>query len=221
MLPRNTDNEDCTSCVQWCSRRATRDTRMLSANFARSNCSETSVPAGCKRNWAQSSARTTKIRAQFSARTTHNLAQFRARMTRIWSQSSTWTKRGLGTILQTAITFCKYNFFFFFSSNSGRALCNRAGRNTVRAGRNALRNMPSWNTGDVCVLRATGQDTVASTLSFLLNELGQNPEVCRKWVATSHFSSLTPVDVTFNFNYKNVFLLVTYLPSRVIWISPV
>ena len=29
--------------------------------------------AGCKRNWAQSSARTTKIRAQFSAQTTQNL----------------------------------------------------------------------------------------------------------------------------------------------------
>ena len=60
--------------------------------------------AGCKRNWAQSSARMTKIRAQFSAQTTQNRAQFRARMTksharmtRIWSQSSTRTKRGLGT----------------------------------------------------------------------------------------------------------------------------
>ena len=50
-------------------------------------------------NWAQSSSRTTKIRAQFSARTTHNRAQFRARMTKIWSQSSTRTKRDLGTIL--------------------------------------------------------------------------------------------------------------------------
>ena len=32
-------------------------------------------------------------------RPTHNLAQFRARMTKIRSQSSTWTKRGLGTIM--------------------------------------------------------------------------------------------------------------------------
>ena len=44
-----------------------------------------SVPAGlgkgqgCKINWAQASARTTKIRAQFSAQTTQNRAQFRER----------------------------------------------------------------------------------------------------------------------------------------------
>ena len=62
--------------------------------------------AGCKRNWAQSSARTTKMRAQFSAQTTQNQAQFRARMTKsltrerqIRSQSSMRMKRGLGTIL--------------------------------------------------------------------------------------------------------------------------
>ena len=36
------------------------------------------------------------------------------------------------------------NLFYFF--NSGRALYNRAGCKTVRAGRCALRNMPSWNT---------------------------------------------------------------------------
>ena len=35
-----------------------------------------------KRNWAQSSARTTQIRAQFSAQTTQNRAQFRARTTK-------------------------------------------------------------------------------------------------------------------------------------------
>ena len=38
--------------------------------------------AGCKRNWAQSSARTTKIRAQFSAQTTQNRAQFKVWMTK-------------------------------------------------------------------------------------------------------------------------------------------
>ena len=125
--------------------------------------------AGCKRNWAQSNARTTKIRAQFSAQTTQNRAQFRARTTKIRSQSSTRTKRGLGTILwaidghksasvlqaflhwlsentKTAITFCKNNFLFnyIFFLYSGRARINRAGRKSVRAGRSALRNRPSW-----------------------------------------------------------------------------
>ena len=69
---------------------------------------------------------------------------------------------------KTAIIVCKYkkkkiieklinNFFF---NNSGRALDNRAGRKTVRAGRSALRNMPSWNTGtdcdDLCLFAAVG-----------------------------------------------------------------
>ena len=35
---------------------------------------------------------------------------------------------------------------FLFNYNSSRALVNRAGRKPVRAGRSALRNMPSWNT---------------------------------------------------------------------------
>ena len=34
-----------------------------------------------------------------------------------------------------------------FVKNSDRALYNRAGRKTVRAGSSAFRNMPSWNTG--------------------------------------------------------------------------
>ena len=42
--------------------------------------------AGCKRNWAQSSARTTKIRAQFSAQTTQNWAQFRVQSIKTWAQ---------------------------------------------------------------------------------------------------------------------------------------
>ena len=39
------------------------------------------------------------------------------------------------------------NYIFFFFLNLGRAVYNRAGRKTVRVGRSALRNMPSWNTG--------------------------------------------------------------------------
>ena len=45
----------------------------------------------------------------------------------------------------------KYKFFWFsinfFFCYSGRARVNRAGRKSVRAGRSALRNRPSWNTG--------------------------------------------------------------------------
>ena len=40
--------------------------------------------AGCKRNWAQSSARTTKILAQFSSQTTQNL--FCGRFMKTWGQ---------------------------------------------------------------------------------------------------------------------------------------
>ena len=49
-----------------------------------------------------------------------------------------------------AITFCKWGDFYFIFFNSGRALVNRAGRKPVRAGCSALRNMPSWNTGNDC-----------------------------------------------------------------------
>ena len=128
--------------------------------------------AGCKRNWAQSSARTTKIRAQFSAQTTQNRAHFYSWTTKIWSQSSTRTKRGLGTLLwaidenmgtnlqafykhfyigclktqKQQLHFIKINNFIFFFSNSGKACVNRARRKTIRAGRSALGNGPRWNT---------------------------------------------------------------------------
>ena len=100
-------------------------------------------------------------------------AHFYAWPTNFWSQSSTRMKRGLhghnfvGDTMKTwtqickqlqaflhrlsentktAITFCKKKNFFLIINNSGRALDNRAGRKTVRAGRSALINMPSWNT---------------------------------------------------------------------------
>ena len=119
--------------------------------------------AGCKRNWAQSNARTTKIRAQFSAQTTQNRAQFRARTTKIWSQSSTRTKRGLGTILwpidenmgtnlqafykhfyigcpktqkqQLHFVKIKIIFFFFYLFGQGACKSGRAQDNTGRAQR--------------------------------------------------------------------------------------
>ena len=53
----------------------------------------------------------------------------------------------------------KFNYKFFFYS--GRALYNRAARKTVRAGRRALRNMPSWNTAsDVVVTRYAAHQSV-------------------------------------------------------------
>ena len=62
---------------------------------------------------------------------------------------------------KTAITFSKkkkfHNLFFLFVFNSGRVLYNRAGRKTVWAGRSALRDMPSWNTGRVSSLFHSGQ----------------------------------------------------------------
>ena len=45
----------------------------------------------------------------------------------------------------------KLNYIYSFF-NSGRAHANRAGRKPVRAGRSALRNRPSWNTGNSCLI---------------------------------------------------------------------
>ena len=81
-------------------------------------------------------------------------AQFCGRSMKTWTQickhfTSIFTPPSENT--KTAITFFYYikklnlNTFFCFL-NLGRALYNRAGRKTVRAGRSALRNMPSWNT---------------------------------------------------------------------------
>ena len=109
---------------------------------------------GCKRNWAQSSTRTTKIRAQFSAQTTQNLLRVNDQNLVLWA-----IDENMGTNLQAfykhfyisclktqkqRLHFVKIIFFFFF--NSGRARVNRAGRKPVLAGRSALRNRLSWNT---------------------------------------------------------------------------
>ena len=80
--------------------------------------------AGCKRNWAQSSVRTTKIRAQFSAQTTQNRAQFRANdhfyawTTKIRSQSSMQTKQDLGTILRAIDEIMGTNLQALYSCSS-------------------------------------------------------------------------------------------------------
>ena len=93
--------------------------------------------------------------------------------TKIWSQSSMRTKRGLGTILWAIDENMSTNlqaFYNFF--NSGMALYNRTGCNTVRAGRSALRNMPSWNTahsvGGVNVARHSSSSANQLVFSFLL-----------------------------------------------------
>ena len=54
------------------------------------------------------------------------------------------TQQKLGTWGKKIIT---TNVIISFFNNSGRALVNRAGLKPVRAGRSALINMPSWNTG--------------------------------------------------------------------------
>ena len=51
--------------------------------------------AGCKRNWAQSSARTTKIRAQFSAQMTQNLLRVNDQNLVLWA-----IDENMGTNLQ-------------------------------------------------------------------------------------------------------------------------
>ena len=51
--------------------------------------------AGCKRNWAQSSARTTKIRAQFSTQTTQNLLRVNDQNLVLWA-----IDENIGTNLQ-------------------------------------------------------------------------------------------------------------------------
>ena len=107
--------------------------------------------AGCKRNWAQSSARTTKIRAQFSAQTTQNLLRVNDQNLVLWAideNMGTNLQAFLHRLSENTITFCKTKkiIFFFFFFNSGRVRANRAGRKPVRAGCSALRNRPSWNT---------------------------------------------------------------------------
>ena len=129
---------------------------------------------------------------KFSAQTTQNWAHFYSWTTKILSQSSTRTKRGLGTLLwaidenmgtnlqafykhfyigclktqKQQLHFIKIKMIFFLIIiiilfifkyifvflNSGRARVNRTGRKTVQAGRSALRNRPSWNTGHAIVL---------------------------------------------------------------------
>ena len=106
--------------------------------------------AGCKRNWAQSSVRTTKIQAQFSAQTTQNRAQFRVRSMKTWAQICKHKHFYISCLkTQWQLHFVnggKKKINNFCLNNSGRALVNRAGRKPLRAGRSALRNMPSWNT---------------------------------------------------------------------------
>ena len=51
--------------------------------------------AGCKINWAQSRARTTKIRAQFSAQTTQNLLRVNDQNLVLWA-----IDENMGTNLQ-------------------------------------------------------------------------------------------------------------------------
>ena len=57
--------------------------------------------AGCKRNWAQSSARTSKIRAQFSAQTTQNLLRVNDQNLVLWA-----IDENMGTNLQAFYKHC-------------------------------------------------------------------------------------------------------------------
>ena len=72
-----------------------------------------SVPArlgkgqGCKINWAQAGARTTKIRARFSAQTTKNRAQFRERER---PSNLRANDQNSGIIQDANETRCGYNF---------------------------------------------------------------------------------------------------------------
>ena len=69
--------------------------------------------AGCKINWAQSSARTTEIRAQFSAQTTQNLLRVNDQNMVLWA-----IDENMGTNPQAVY---KHYFFIFFSIRAGRA----------------------------------------------------------------------------------------------------
>ena len=93
---------------------------------------------GCKRNWTQSSARTTKIRAQFSAQTTQNRTQFRARMTKwgtllrvndqnlvtIQRANETRSVQFCGRLMKTRAKICKQlqAFWYQLSENTKTAI---------------------------------------------------------------------------------------------------
>ena len=68
---------------------------------------------------------------------------------------------------KTAITFCK-NIFFFFLNNF---FVNRAGRKPVRAGRSALRNRPSWNTGSDINQKSTMINEIGFASATAVNSL--------------------------------------------------
>ena len=79
-------------------------------------------------------------------------AQFCGRSKKTWAQickhftSIDWNTRDWKHKNSNYILFIKKKINFCLFLNSGKALYNRAGCKTVRAGRSALRNMPSWNT---------------------------------------------------------------------------
>ena len=132
-------------------------------NFVAAGPLPTSVRSLYKRNWAQSSARTTKIRAQFSAQTTKKWAQFRA-----WTTKSGILLRAnahnSGTIQHTNETRSGHNFvgarlkhghesasiLQFISCLKTqkqklyvkKKIFVREGRQTERAGHSNLTNMP-------------------------------------------------------------------------------
>ena len=138
---------------------------------------------GAKEIWAQSSARTTKFQAQFSAQTAQNWAHFRARMTKLGTLLcmndhnlitiqhvnetmsghnfvGDWWKHFYISYLktQTASVVWKHRqqlhlVKMYFHKIWVGCCVNRAGRKTIRAGRSALINMPSWNTGHIRLIQ--------------------------------------------------------------------
>ena len=106
--------------------------------------------AGCKRNWAQSSARTTKIRAQFSAQTTQNLLRVNDQNLVLWA-----IDENMGTNLQAfykhfyigclktqkqqlhfiKIKIKQFLIFFFHLSGQDARTSSRAQASTGRAQR--------------------------------------------------------------------------------------
>ena len=60
--------------------------------------------------------------------------------------------------------------FFFLRNNLGRALDNRAGCKTVRAGRSALGNMPSWNAASVVSMCKLGMRDVRNRENIVEEE---------------------------------------------------
>ena len=141
--------------------------------------------------------RTSKIWAQFSAQTTQNLAQFRVRSMKTWAQICKHKYFYIGCLkTQQQLHFVNggktknyFIFYFLYVIRAGRCLIGQYG--PVRAGRSALRNMPSWNT-----------EYIMHTWTFFHSKLAGVPVHQHLPNCTINYNFIVLHDIPVNISYK-------------------